>query len=215
MYVIEVTDGVKTWDSMGSVAETIVNTLPSTLSNNVLYCVRTDKELIYHLYMKYEASTISLGYDVRGTLEITSSYAYNVTFTTNVESPVTVYGKEFVVTERTFTENLNDVGEDRTAGNILIDNVTHAGRECDWLKDYYANDVAYTINYRGEPALDPDDLIYIENRFVEKNLVRITETNIDTGTGMSQNCVLRARRISYSEPAQVDYGIVDVSEVQE
>lgn len=219
MFVIEVTDGVKSWDSMGSVTESIVNSLPTTLSNNVLYCVRTDKEYIYHLYMKYVnegvTSTISLGYDVRGTLNITESYAYNLTFTTNVESPVTIYGKEFVITQRTYSENLNDVGEDRTAGNVLIDNAAHATRECDWLLDYYANDVAYTINYRGEPALDPDDLIYIENRFVEKNLVRITETNIDTGTGMSQNCVIKARRIGYTEPAQVDYGIVDVSEVQE
>lgn len=217
MYIIETNDGVKSWSLMGAVTETIVTALPSTLSENVLYLVQTDKALIYHLYMLYddgkEVKTISLGYDVRGTLEITDSGAYYVDFTSNVEASVTISGIEFLITETTYTSQLNEVGAEKTSNNVLIDNLEQAKKEAEWLSDYYNNDVEYTIQYRGEPALDPDDQIYIENQFVEKNLIRVTDTQINTSTGMSMTCTLHGRRISYVEAARVDYAIVDKSMV--
>ena len=88
-----------------------------------------------------------------------------------------------------------------------------AEAECEWLCEYFSNDVEYQISYRGEPALDPDDQIFIENKYVEKNLIRITDTQIDTSTGMSMQCKLNARRTHYVEPALVDVAIVDESEV--
>lgn len=217
MYIVETNDGIKSWNLLGEVTETIVAELPSVLDFDTLYLVQTDKHLIYHLYMLYNADgediIISLGYDVRGTLEITDSAAYYVTFTTDVESPVVVSGIEFLISEQTYVHRLNEVGMDKTATNVLIDNLEHAQKESDWIADHYNNDVEYTISYRGEPALDPDDQIYIENKFVDKNLIRITDTQIDTSTGMSMSCVIHGRRISYSSDARVDYAIVDKSEV--
>lgn len=223
MYILETNEGVKSWSLMGEVTETIVDELPETLTENVLYLVKTDKDLIYHLYMLYvtgeeeerEESIISLGYDVRGTLEIVDTGAYYCVFTTNVSTPVVVSGIEFIITEQTYTNQLNEVGTDKTANNVLIDNLEQAIKESEWLAEYYNNDVEYTIQYRGEPALDPDDQIYIENRFVERNLIRITDTQIMTGTGMSMSCVLHGRRISYIEAAKVDEAIVNQSEVSE
>ena len=175
--------------------------MPGTLSNNVLYLVRTETDLIYHDYM-YDSTgrqILSLGYDVRGTLTLVDSGAYFVTFTSNVASPVVVSAIAFLINERIYTKELNELGQDKTANNILIDNLELAQHEADWIADYYDNDVEYKIQYRGEPAIDPDDQIYIENKFVEKNLVRVTSTQIDTSTGMSTSCVLTARRISYQE----------------
>lgn len=219
MYIVETNDGVKSWNLLGEVTETVVTELPSTLNADTLYLVQTDKNLIYHLYMLYndgeEEKIISLGYDVRGTLEIVDSAAYYVTFTTNVESPVVVSGIEFLISEQTYVHRLNEIGTDKTATNVLIDTFEHAQRESEWIADYYHNDVEYTISYRGEPALDPDDQIYIENKFVEKNLIRITDTQINTSAGMSMSCVLHGRRISYAAAARVDYAIVDKSEVSE
>jgi len=215
MYVVKTENSVKSWNDLGSVTETIVNSLPSSLSNNILYLVRTDTNLIYHLYMLDEEEIKSFGYDVRGTLSIVESGAYYVTFTTNVASPVVISGIEFQITEQTYTSRINELGMDKTAANVLIDDVDHAMKECDWLKEFYGNDIEYTITYRGEPALDPDDFIYTENKFVSKNLVRITDTQIDTSTGMSMNCVIHGRRVSYKDVARVDSAIVDVSEVAE
>jgi hypothetical protein len=83
--------------------------------------------------------------------------------------------------------------------------------ECEWLCDYFKNDIEYDITYRGEPALDPDDQIYTENKYVELNLVRILSSQIDTSTGMSMSCRLNGRRTRWVEPALVDVAIVDES----
>ncbi len=219
VYMVKTEDKVKSWELKDTVSETIVSSLPGTLALHTLYVVETDKELIYHLYLmeqtNNENTIYSLGYDVRGTLTILESGAYYITFTTNVATPVTISGIEFIINELTYTNQLNEVGIDKTATNVLIDNVDQAEKECDWLTEYYNNDVEYKIQYRGEPALDPDDQIYTENKFVERNLIRITSTQIDTSAGMSMTCTLTGRRISYVEAARVDYAIVDQSEVQE
>lgn len=217
LYVIETEDKIKQWVFKASVTESRVNSLPGSLNNNVLYLVKTDTPLIYHAYMtdvrKDEPETISLGYIIKGTLTITDSGAYYVSFTTDVNSPVVVSGIEFNVSEKSVTTHQNDIGVDKTATNVLIDTEERAARENSWLAEYYNNDVEYTIQYRGEPMLDPDDFIYTENRFVEENLIRIASTKIDTSTGMSINCTLKGRRLSYTEAAVVGYAIVDVSEV--
>lgn len=217
MYMIETNDGVKSWNLLSTVTESIVSALPGTLVDDVLYLVETDTALIYHLYMLYhdteEDKTLSLGYDVRGTLEILESGAYYIVFTSNVAANVDIKATEFVIAESTYVNQLNEVGTDKTAENVLIDSVERAQEEAEWLGEYFSNDVQYTIQYRGEPALDPDDLIYIENKFVEKNLVRITDTQIDTSTGMSMTCKIGARRVSYLEVAKVDVALVNYSEV--
>ena len=35
---------------------------------------------------------------------------------------------------------------------------------CKWVADYYNPGIDYSIDYRGEPALDAGDTIYQENR---------------------------------------------------
>ena len=148
-----------------------------------------------------------------GTLTITDSGAYFVEFTSSREAEVNINGTEFAITEKTYTNPLNEIGTDKTASNILLDNLEMAEDECLWLSEYFDNDIDYTITYRGEPALDPDDQIYTENKYVSKNLVRIVDTQIDTSTGMSMTCKLNARRVSYSTASLVDVAIVDVSEL--
>lgn len=146
-----------------------------------------------------------------GTLTITGSGAYYLSFTSSRAAEVNVSGIEFVINEKTYTAELNQVGTDKTAKNALIDNQSMAVAECEWLCDYFKNDIEYDITYRGEPALDPDDQIYTENKYVELNLVRIVSSQIDTSTGMSMSCRLNGRRTRWVEPALVDVAIVDES----
>lgn len=148
-----------------------------------------------------------------GTLNIISSGAYYVEFTSSIVAEVNINGIEFVVSTKELSQEVRQIGTDKTASNILIDNAVDAQNEAEWLAEYFANDIDYVISYRGEPALDPDDLIYTENRSIEKNLVRITSTQIDTSTGMSMSCKLAARRVSYVLPAVVGSAIVGESAV--
>ena len=148
-----------------------------------------------------------------GTLRLVSSGAYYVEFTSTVAAEVNINGIEFVVSSKNVTQEVKQIGTDKTASNVLIDNISNAQKEAKWLAEYFANDIDYVISYRGEPALDPDDLIYTENKNVERNLVRITSTQIDTSTGMSMACKLTARRVSYILPAVVGSAIVGESVV--
>lgn len=148
-----------------------------------------------------------------GTLSIVSSGAYFITFNSSRQTEVDISAKEFNITTKSVTGELHQKGTDKTASNILIDNFDRANAELRWLGEYFKNDIDYTISYRGEPAIDADDQVYLENKYVERNLVRVGSTQIDTGTGMSMSCKLNARRISYVEPALVDVAIVDESEV--
>lgn len=143
-----------------------------------------------------------------GTLSIVDSGAYFIEFNSSVAAEVNINGIEFVVSTKELTQQVRQIGTDKTASNILIDNATNAQKEAEWLAEYFANDIDYVISYRGEPALDPDDLIYTENKKVEKNLIRITGTQIDTSTGMSMTCKLNARRVRYILPAVVDSAVV-------
>lgn len=148
-----------------------------------------------------------------GTLTILESGAYYITFTSTRETEVNINGNEFVVTIKTITNHLHDLGTDKTVSNVLVDNFSRANEELGWCSDYFNNDIDYTISYRGEPAIDADDQIYIENKYVERNLIRVLSTQIDTSAGMSMRCKIKGRRISYTEPALVDVAIVDESEV--
>jgi hypothetical protein len=157
----------------------------------------------------------SLSYEsVSGTLAILESGAYYVKFTSTSDGKVIITGKEFTVSEGVVTDQVKEVGVDKTSRNVLIDNNQYASRNLAWMKAFYENDIQYTLNYRGEPAIDCDDLIYLENKFVVKNLIRVGSEQIDTSTGMNMNCKLTARRVSFVEPAIVDLAVVDVSEVE-
>ena len=161
------------------------------------------------------AYNYSLNYaDVQpGTLTIISSGAYYVEFNSTIAAEVNIDGIEFVVSTKEVTQEVRQIGTDKTASNVLIDNATDAQNEAEWLAEYFANDIDYDISYRGEPALDPDDLIYTENKSIERNLVRLTSTQIDTSTGMSMTCKLKARRVSYVLPAVVGSAIIGESAV--
>lgn len=218
IYKEKTEDDVSSFELISSATESIVSELPETLEEDVVYAVTTDTENIYHLYMKLknheeEWETYSFGYDVRGTLTIINSGAYYVTFTSETEAEVEIKGIEFIISDSITTDRVKEIGEDKTSENKLIDCIDLAEKQAEWLHEYYDNDLEYTVTYRGEPAIDPDDQIYLESRYVLDNLVRVTETQISTSQGMGLNCKLKARRVSYSEASRVNYAIVNESEV--
>lgn len=119
-----------------------------------------------------------------------------------------VYGYPYNVTYSTYTESLHDIGNDMKLTNVLVydkdtkDENNHnlasnAADLCNWIEEYLENDTEYTISYRGEPVLDCDDLVYLENQFVKNNLCRIEEEEISTAIGMSLGNSMKLRRVSY------------------
>ena len=129
------------------------------------------------------------------------SRSYYLLFSTSYEGyEVQIIAKKIDVADSTLNVAVGEIGSTKISRNTLIDTAEQAQLLGEWIGEYYASDTEYTLVSRGEPALDCDDLIYLENKFVDKNLIRITDETLDTGTGMSTRAQkLTARRVSYVE----------------
>ena len=136
-------------------------------------------------------------YSVEG-CTITDSGAYYVIFEAEEAGEVTITAKQYDKTENTYQQQIRETGQDIVLENDLISDVDLAERVCEWLAEYYAGEIDYTISYRGEPALESGDRIYLESDFVNNNLILVTSEELSTSTGMSMTNTVKARQLQYT-----------------
>lgn len=139
---------------------------------------------------------------------IKESGAYYLIVTSDKAQTIDIYGKPFSVTDNVYTLNIHEKGVEKKSSNPLICSMTMAKQQAEWLKGYYDDDLEYPLTYRGDPTLDADDLIYLDNRFVHNNEVRIEEESINTSMGMDFTCKLTVRRTSFKTNATTEQAIV-------
>lgn len=142
-------------------------------------------------------STPCFDYNVEG-CEILDSGAYYVVFSAHDEGEVKVTAKAYDKAENTYSYQLRETGQDIVLENDLISDEDLAERVCEWLTEYYSGEIDYTITYRGEPALESGDRIYLESDFVDNNLILVTSEELTTSTGMAMNNKVTARQLQYT-----------------
>lgn len=182
------------------------NVLKTETDATSIYFKNTTSDYIYGVYLLIE-------YDFYESATITESGAYYIKFTSAYASKILLYGNEVTLNTSEVEDNIRSIGVDKTCRNVLIDSSDWAESNLDWMIDYYDDDIEYSVDYRGEPALDCDDVIYLDNQYVSKNYVRVTESTINTSQGMSKS-TLKLRRSSWKDFARVDFAKVDDSEVK-
>lgn len=143
--------------------------------------------------------SLSYSNSVSGTLEVVESGAYYIIFTSTIAAKVDIKAYEYDKAENTYTIKLRENGQDITLENDLISDRNLAIRVAELFADYYGGDVEYDISYRGEPALECGDRVYLQNRFVNNNLILVTSEELSTSTGMSMDNRISARQISYTK----------------
>lgn len=74
-----------------------------------------------------------------------------------------------------YTHSVNTSGQTVTFENPLIHTAEHAKSVAEWLGNYYANNIAYDVKYRGEPRLNASDIVRLESE-VKGNLQVEIET---------------------------------------
>lgn len=152
--------------------------------------------------------------------QIISSGAYyvEVEVTILTSYKLAIYGCPMLVNYQTFVKQLHDTGNVKKLNNVLIQtsfdpNYGGDNRKVNafdiayWLEEYFTNDTEYSITYRGEPAIECDDMIYVENQFVKDNLCRVEQEEISTSIGMSLTNNIKLRRISYDKGRDAVVGI--------
>lgn len=69
--------------------------------------------------------------------------------------------------------------------NPLISTDEHAALLGEWLANYFANNIEYEIDYRGEPRLDAGDIVFLENKYVDNLQIQIYEHQLQFNGALS------------------------------
>lgn len=146
---------------------------------------------------------------------IKESGAYYIVISSETEQEIDIYAQPYSVTDNLTTLKIHEKGVEKTCENPLISSKLVAQQQAEWLRDFYDDDLEYDLTYRGDPILDADDLIYLENHFVANNEIMITNESISTSAGMDFSCKIKARRTSYQVDASTETAIVGRAKVGE
>lgn len=138
----------------------------------------------YDVYFTNPYGNLAATVDESGvTVSITESSSYHAKLTfSGISGTRTIHyhltGKQYTTSELSVTKNYNPDGEEIVWSNPLISTTEQANDLIDWLNSYYAGDVQYEIEWRGDPRLDANDLIYVELKDRDNALVRSYQNEI-------------------------------------
>ena len=90
------------------------------------------------------------------------------------------------------SRQLNTSGSRECWENPLVSDFVHAVDLADWIGDYMRADREYDLEYRGEPRIDTNDIMFLENKYVPDLLVRVCDHTLKFNGALSGT--IKARR---------------------
>lgn len=149
-----------------------------------------------------EFSNPSYGFAVQatsGTVSVLEAGAYFLRFSySGSGGEVKVNGKEYLVKTYTMEKELNPTGKREKWKNPLISDTALATDVLDWVGNYLKADREYSLTYRGEPRLMANDLLYLENKYVDKLMLRVYDHTLNYNGALSGGIKAR-REVSFVE----------------
>nr|DAN34462.1 MAG TPA: hypothetical protein [Caudoviricetes sp.] len=134
-----------------------------------------------------------------GTVSILETGTYFLKFSySGSGEEVKIIGKEFAIKESTLEKELNFVGRREKWKNPLISDTALATDVLDWVGNYLKADREYSLTYRGEPRLMANDLLYLENKYVDKLMLRVYDHTLNYNGALSGSIKAR-REVSFVE----------------
>lgn len=88
-------------------------------------------------------------------------------------------------------KSINNSGEIRYCENQLISTEDHARIVAEWLGNYYANNISYDVQYRGDPVLEAADIIFMESDIVNSLQVEVETHKLNFNGAFSGTLQLR------------------------
>ena len=172
------------------------DTIEEVVSEDVEW---TNETLLYTFDEPHHSYTASLENTSSGqSVEISGSGAYFVELKLsgndsgkNVQ--VVVNGKKFNHSNAYSVEEISNYGIEKDWSNPLISDKQLCDTVCKWVADYYKPGIDYSIDYRGEPALDAGDTIYQENR--DGEMVKTVAESVSMTFDGTVSGTLETRRI--------------------
>ena len=134
-----------------------------------------------------------------GTVSVLEAGAYFLRFSySGSGGEVKVNGKEYLVKTYTMEKVLNPTGKREKWKNPLISDTALATDVLDWVGNYLKADREYSLTYRGEPRLMANDLLYLENKYVDKLMLRVYDHTLNYNGALSGSIKAR-REVSFVE----------------
>lgn len=121
------------------------------------------------------------------------NYYVTLKYKVSGEYRLEVQGYRYRIVERYATKTLHARGKTIKWANPLISDMTMANDLAEWLADYYTAGIEYEYNTRGNPEIDPTDIVFQENEFHKGMKVNIYRHAINFKQSFSGR--VTARRI--------------------
>ena len=111
----------------------------------------------------------------------------------SVHATLTIKGYEYNISLAYEYINFNATGKILPYDNPLISSSEQARAVGEWVGAYYAAENEYDLKFRGDPALEANDLIYLESIYKDELMVRLED--VSTSYSGSINGTIKARRM--------------------
>lgn len=122
------------------------------------------------------------------TLTVLDSSDYYVTVDVSALSgsqELSADGMVYRTVSRWAEMTVDTTGKTERWENPLISAEEHAALLGEWLANYFANNIEYEIDYRGEPRLDAGDIVFLENKYVDNLQIQIYEHQLQFNGALS------------------------------
>ena len=121
------------------------------------------------------------------------NYYVTLKYKVSGEYRLEVQGYRYRIVERYAVKTLHARGKTIKWSNPLISDMAMANDLAEWLADYYTAGIEYEYNTRGNPEIDPTDIVFQENEFHAGMKVNIYRHTINFKQSFSGR--VTARRI--------------------
>lgn len=73
---------------------------------------------------------------------------------------------------------LSTTGTEATVENQLVSTLEHAELLAEWMGNYYANNISYSADYRGDPVINAADIIYMDSDVLNNLQVEVEKATL-------------------------------------
>lgn len=114
-------------------------------------------------------------------------------FTDETEAAIVITGYEYVTTTAKTVWTLSNTGTVESWNNPLVSTIIHAKDVGEWIGDYLKSDREYDITYRGDPRIDANDILFMENNYIQDMQIKVTGHTLNFNGSLSGT--IRGRRV--------------------
>lgn len=155
----------------------------------------------FQLYFKDPSYQLGCNVNAAGNITVAiveSSAFYAVVevsgITVKQEAEIVITGKQYTAARSYMERQIRRTGSLEVWENPLVESDEMAENLAEWIGDYLASDREYELEYRGEPRIEANDLLYLEAYQTKKNpLIRVYEHSLAFDEGVLSG-EIKARR---------------------